>query len=195
MDMKSFKFFAVTFATAILFQVDTASAKLEFRESSFPRDGVVVNQTHAQAQKPWEFERPGNRNRDTKHPIERESNPSYTGKRSGGFRHSVKHEFTLCRDKHFGRGTESCGLYLWVDIKSDQERSGRVSVSCSVQLEMVYEGSRQFTESTWHRLEDTERMYDGKGSALIIKRIYGERMEERLIDAEVVKVNCRISSL
>jgi hypothetical protein len=38
-------------------------------------------------------------------------------------------------------------------------------------------------------------MYDGKGYAYMRKRIYGERMEECLIDAEVVKTTCPISSL
>lgn len=35
-------------------------------------------------------------------------------------------------------------------------------------------------------------MYDGSGTAYIGKKIYGERMNERLIDAEVVHTSCSV---
>jgi len=68
----------------------------------------------------------------------------------------------------------------------------RARVYCYVHIEMIYEGNRTFTRSTWHNLRKTAWMHDGSGTAYIGKKIYGERMNERLIDAEVVHTSCSV---
>jgi hypothetical protein len=191
--MTTIKIMSAFFATAMLFQASTAEA--EAGAGDIHVGGVRVSENgagdyrqsdRARPRKPWELERPRHSRRHSDHP--RRSFLS----NENAFQHKVSIEYTLCRRKQFGRGAESCGLRVWVDIKTDEKRSFRADVYCYVEIEMTYEGGRVFTRTTWHNLNKMARMYNGSGYVYMRKRIYGERMHERLIDADVVRTSCSI---
>ncbi|MBT3764365.1 MAG: hypothetical protein HOB79_12900 [Rhodospirillaceae bacterium] len=187
--MTTIKIISALFATAMLFQtasVEAADTRVGGVRVSENGAGEYRRDNRARARKPWELDRP--RYRERHHGRSHRSSSN----NNKGFEHTISSEYTYCRRKQFGRGAESCGLRVWVDIKTDEQRSFRANVSCTVQIEMTYEGDRVFTRTTWHDLDKTAWMYDGSGYVYMRKRIYGERMHERLIDADVVRTSCSV---
>jgi hypothetical protein len=189
LTITTIKLISALFAAAILFQAGSVEAEdTRVGGVQVSEDGAgEYRQNHrVRARKPWKLDRPGYRGR---HPGRSRQTPLNDSK---GFEHTVSSEFTMCRRLQFGRGVEICGLRVWVDIKTDEQRSFRAGVYCAVKLEMTYEGGRTFIRESRHYLNKTARMYDGSGYVYLRKRIYGERMHERLIGAEVVRTYCTV---
>jgi hypothetical protein len=187
--MTTNKLISALFATAMLFQASTADAG-DSRVGGVPVSengaGDYRQTDNAHSRKPWELERPRHRGRHSNGSRLSSSN------NSNAFEHTVLYDFAHCRHLQLGRGIESCALRVWVDVKSEEKRSLRAYVRCSVEIEMTYEGGRVFTRSTWYRLGRTAWLYNGSGRAYMGKRIYGERMNERLIDAEIIDTDCSV---